>query len=540
MSRTFNTKCFQSRTCPAIQAPSSRKAKHASFADIVKSYAVLFCCIMHLSNSLLQRCDGVRPICGPCAASKPTACSYEGVSEQRALQEQVLAMEDRLQQLQSSRGIPLHHPYKPEAGQSELVHSASNIHDIPTEVLRALLRSFIPYSTDFGFFLHGSRFQSSVEPSPALSSAIYLMGSYLSPDKKSSALQPELLARSLRESARGLSGNHPHKVLHTVQAEVLIAQYLFLQGRHTEGKYHISTATSIVLGAGLHKIRSGQQSIPGSGMVLPAPRDATEEVERVNALWTVVILNYCWTPTDGTWANGAYDMPEYRIDAPWPLDLGGEMESQFPSNLHSGYTVQNFLANSNDGVRSLNALHSKAAVLFQQISLLLRGYSPNMDVRQTAKFQHDFKKLDSLARGFISELPPLAQAPSRGSVRKLLVIHTLARISTVQLHSIFAGQDPKSQSFVLSIAQNIVVLLREAKLNDFPFIDPIMGILWVTTANLFIGELAAMRTRAPHAQRSRPEEMIAAVETIMSVMSFFAPHSPLIDAQLAQIRRSVG
>ncbi|KAF9260867.1 hypothetical protein L218DRAFT_962206 [Marasmius fiardii PR-910] len=483
------------------------------------------------------KCDGIRPICGPCAASVPSHCKYEGESEQRTLKEQISAMEDRINQLQSSRGMTLHHPYNPETGPA----SALNLRELPTEVRRGLLRSFIPHSTEFCFFLHGSRFQSSSEePSLALTSAIYLMGAYFSPDKELSALQPELLNQALRESARGLSSNHSHKVLHTIQAEVLLAQYLFLQGRHLEGKYRISTATSIVLGAGFHKIRSDQQQFPPrSGMALPPPRDATEEVERVNALWAVVILNNCWTPTDGTWTNIFNDMPEYRIDAPWPLDLFGETEPQFPSDLRSGYTVQNFLANAN-GVRSLSALHSKSAVLFQRVSLLLGQHSPNMDVRQAAKFQVDFNKLDSLTRRFISELPPLSQAPSRGTVRNLLVIHTLTRVSAMQLHSVFAGQDPKAQSYIWSTALSIAALLREAKLNGFPFIDPFMGILWMATAKVFVDELTAGRGRPSHPQRPRPEEMVAAVETVMSVMTFFAPHSPLIDAQLAQIRRSVG
>ncbi|KAK1232846.1 hypothetical protein PQX77_004012 [Marasmius sp. AFHP31] len=186
-------------------------------------------------------------------------------------------------------------------------------------------------------FLDWSRFQSASEgepPAPALSTAILLMGAYLSPHQELSSFQRALLTQALQDSAQGLSTSHPQRVLHVVQAEVLIAQYLFLNDRVLEGKYHVSTAVSLVLGAGFHKIRSGQQqAIPRSGMIPPPPRDAREEVERVNALWAVLVMNHCWTAADAKASNISYDMPESRIDAPWPLDFGGSTEAQVGRSL---------------------------------------------------------------------------------------------------------------------------------------------------------------------------------------------------------------
>ncbi|KAL0568833.1 hypothetical protein V5O48_013136 [Marasmius crinis-equi] len=415
--------------------------------------------------------------------------------------------------------------------------------DLPSETRRKLLRSFIPHSTNFGFFLDGARFQSNSEgdqPSPALESAIYLMGSYLSYHQELSSLQKDLLNHALLDATQGLSVNHPHKVLHTVQAEVLIAQYLLLNGRVLEGKYHLSTAVSIVLGAGFHKIRSGQQqAIPRSGMVLPPPRDAREEVERVNALWTVLVLNHCWTAADGGESNISYDMPESRVDAPWPLDFGGSTEPQYPGNLQSGYTIQNFLANQPDGGSSLSALHAKAAILFEQASLLLRQYGSQMNARDAAKFRINFGNLNTLIHRFISELPSMNGAGSRTTVRRLLVIHTLARVAAIQLHYVFSAQDPNSHAIVVSNAETIVTLLRETNMSDFPFVDPIMSVLWMATAKVFTDELTNARAGTHQAQRVPSQGYVAAVEAIMSVMSFFAPHSPLIDTQLAQIRRSI-
>ncbi|KAL0060234.1 hypothetical protein AAF712_012989 [Marasmius tenuissimus] len=289
------------------------------------------------------------------------------------------------------------------------------------------------------------------------------MGAYLSPHQELSSFQRALLTQALQDSAQGLSTSHPQRVLHVVQAEVLIAQYLFLNDRALEGKYHISTAVSLVLGAGFHKIRSGQQqAIPRSGMIPPPPRDAREEVERVNALWAVLVMNHCWTAADAKASNISYDMPESRIDAPWPLDFGGSTEAQFfPNNLQTGYTIQNFLADRPDGVNSLNALHAKAAILFEQSTRLLRQYTPRMDVREAAKFQVTFGNINTVIHRFVSGLPPASGVSSSTVRRRLLVIHVLARVAAIQLHYVFFAQDPNSRGIVLSNAQSIASLLRE-------------------------------------------------------------------------------
>jgi hypothetical protein len=54
---------------------------------------------------------------------------------------------------------------------------------------------------------------------------------------------------------------------------------------------------------------------------MPLPMDATEEAERINAFWTVLTLNNCWTTADGSPSNIAYADPDVGIDTPWPSDI---------------------------------------------------------------------------------------------------------------------------------------------------------------------------------------------------------------------------
>lgn len=141
-----------------------------------------------------------------------------------------------------------------------------------------------------------------------------------------SALQSAFLSQALYDVSFGLSRSSDQlarSLLHCVQAEILLSQYFFINGRSLEGNYHISNAVSMVFGAGFHKIRSADMySFEGrAGMQsLPPPIDPVEEGERANALWQVVVMNSCWTGVDGSPSNIAYDVLDSRIDTPWPLD----------------------------------------------------------------------------------------------------------------------------------------------------------------------------------------------------------------------------
>uniref|UniRef100_A0A0W0F8G0 Zn(2)-C6 fungal-type domain-containing protein n=1 Tax=Moniliophthora roreri TaxID=221103 RepID=A0A0W0F8G0_MONRR len=468
------------------------------------------------------KCDGLRPVCGPCLASSPGSCEYSdgAPSQDQLLQQQIAEMEGRLRDLQRPNDQRTQNNPSVELQSSYMRSPPQNI---PRNVQQDLLRSFVPHSTNFGFFLDGSRFQSE-QPSPALQSAMNLFGAYLNSSRELSALQGNLLPQALNDVSQGLSVSHPQGVLHTAQAEVLLAQYLFLQNRLLEAKYHITTAVSIVLGAGFHKIRSS--SPRRTADVLPPPRDFVEEIERVNALWTVLILNHCWMSADGALSNISYDIAESRVDAPWPVDL--PTRSKLPDDLWTSRTIQNFLGNTPDNAASLMALHAKAAILFEQASVLLRKYQPNMELRDAVKYQSTFNNLNQTIQRFLTMLPALNPNAPTALYRKQLVIHTLARISAIQLHYIFAAQDATSHSLIVSNAEYIVATLRGGpNLSEFPFIDPIMGVLWMATAKVFIEELGNAGPSSS-SRRRPPRDLMSAIETIITVMSVFSPHSLLM------------
>ena len=75
-----------------------------------------------------------------------------------------------------------------------------------------------------------------------------------------------------------------------------------------EGKYHTGAAVSMVLSSGLHKFRAQGDSIVTDG-------------ERLNAMWSVFILDRCSTATEGSPSNFNLDAEDTRIDAPWPMEI---------------------------------------------------------------------------------------------------------------------------------------------------------------------------------------------------------------------------
>lgn len=200
------------------------------------------------------------------------------------------------------------------------------------------MQAFLEHkSAENGFFLDASRFQDSVlgntrdPPSSALLNVAYLWGAQMSSSEGLVAYMPTLLSLSLRAISESLASSHPHKVLHGIQAEVLLAYYFLHNARILEAKYHTSAAVSLALVSGLGKIRTADKSRDQVPVILPPPKDHLEEGERIHAFWTVLTLNNGLAAADGSPSNISYTAPGARIDTPWPLDLELYSEARLSS-----------------------------------------------------------------------------------------------------------------------------------------------------------------------------------------------------------------
>lgn len=168
---------------------------------------------------------------------------------------------------------------------------------------------------------------------------MYLWGVRCSQSENRDSHESLFLSRALLHLPHTLASDHPYKVIHAIQTEVLLCLYFFSCRRTIEGKYHLSGALSLVLGSELHQLRTSNQPARHIDLVeswnplsMP-PQDQIEEGERINAFWTVYSLNNCWgihasSPTS-TLLEGSH------IDTPWPLDT--EQYEQVSDFLMSRY-----------------------------------------------------------------------------------------------------------------------------------------------------------------------------------------------------------
>lgn len=211
-----------------------------------------------------------------------------------------------------------------------------NQHWMLTVYLFPSLANFFHYSSEFGFFLSVRRIHRGMvdtsppghpsRPAPALIFAIYLWAIHVSTDPAVKSNEGSYLTRAIQEAATSLSVDHPYKIMHSIQAEVLLSTYFFANGRFFEGKYHLANAVSTTLSAGLHKIRSVNGSSSRSGGTPPPlapPRDATEEGEHIMGAWTVFSLDKAWAVALDHTPNFEHSdhAMATKVDTPWPLEM---------------------------------------------------------------------------------------------------------------------------------------------------------------------------------------------------------------------------
>ncbi|KAK7040561.1 Zn(2)-C6 fungal-type domain-containing protein [Favolaschia claudopus] len=510
------------------------------------------------------KCDSVRPICGPCArfvGGGLEDCEYtaeSGIARSQVLEEQISIIESRIQELEKPNenraSVGLHNPYQPSYSplgftnpQSQAGPSGSRSQPPPTMIAqprppnftRTLVDSFLRHASQIGFFLNPEMFNSissraslSQIACPALIDAICLWGSHLSHSEALSSQTTTLLPEALRSAATSLSNQrNPNTVIQTIQAEALLAQYFFRNARILEGKYHASTAVSIALSSGFHKIRSANiQSNPPQSPT-GYPPTAQEEGERINAFWAVLTLNNTWLAADGSPGDVSYAI----VDTPWPLDI--EMYSQThtqPSN--SSSTVENFLTNVPDHATALVALHAKAAIVFDQAYRLATQFTESMNrTNQPNNHCAEYSRLHQVIEFLKQALPPISSSEVN-SKSLLLVIHSFVHAATIQLNNPFRLHFDISRSRAINAAISIVDCMRQTNLPTVGYIDAIVGTLWMAASQVFMTELSQARHN-PGSSRQNVQQFRQAVETILAAMSVFSD-CRMIELQLETAQRN--
>ncbi|KAG7087565.1 hypothetical protein E1B28_013520 [Marasmius oreades] len=589
--------------------------RYSSSKPLKRGKACLTCRFLKI------KCDGARPICGPCQRHpKDDPCEFAdgpGRSRTRVLEDTVSRLEARLREYENPDETPpvaLHNPYSsatlsedrnlhlavpsipflkgeplssqaspsspfaslspisapsPPSGSSTVRTGSSRSPGVELEepslpMIRHLLDTFFVHSSTFGFFLNTSRIYSSTlvqkplgdpsRPTPGLLRTVYLLGVHLStalqPGEAHSGQEHPMLLLALRETATDLTTTHPQRFIHTIQAETLLSYYFFRTGNIIEAKRHASSAASVVLACGFHRVHSSSSSTWGSSSSpvavgptgstpLPESKDAVEEGERINAFWTVFTLyrNLAAAVNSASDVCGVFDAPGMQVDTPFPLDMESYKEGVLPPAGTS--TVWNYLNHvpslNEEYERSLNTFVVKTSLLFHQAVFLAAQYNPDISQKDSQTFIAAFQSLNHLLETTKAQLGPLPTDTMNPSTRSLYLSHSLLYGATIKLHGIFSYSDTASRQACVDAAKTMLKSKSNGGIDtqQLGIVNPIMGTLWTLACQVLIEEVVRIRQGWP----GEAEFLLTHLHEGFSALSFFSASSDLMSEYSSKIRK---
>ncbi|KAF7374369.1 Zn(2)-C6 fungal-type domain-containing protein [Mycena sanguinolenta] len=537
---------------------------------------------------LFKRCDGARPVCGPCTrVPKDDPCEFtDGYSRTKELQATIQRLKARVKELESPGGsLPPVMLTRPDsaagpmasssssnwerrsppspgsdsAGGSSFVSSPDSDHSLlgVQEPPFAMIQMLLVFSCILAAFAHLPCFSYRLvirRGHRLLYYVLHIYGAFISP------------ARNLWYPTRPSSSGVHSNIFPLNYRKVPILSTEFTQFRRTsslqtiflrnkqflEAEFHTNGSVTLALGYHLHKIRSSRPSSPpligatAFAEVFPdPPRDDIEEGERIRGFWTVVCNQNNMIMTLRTANNmGILDSPNMSIDTPWPLDIEEYELGMLPRDLRGSDTVRNFVMDAMPGPNSIFALKIQATVLLQQAIQLARKWTPVMQPQAAAAHMNASSWLDARIQQFTAGVPLLHEYYDRGAdARTLAVTHALLGAASIQLHK---NNADGSGTSCIDAARTIIVALGDINVSNFQCGGPAVGTLLLLACQVVIREIE--RTRYFRASLgstlnvevvSNQEEagLLLDLQNGLTTMAIYAMDSPLVQFQLGKIQQ---
>ncbi|KAF7302431.1 hypothetical protein HMN09_00877100 [Mycena chlorophos] len=501
--------------------PSSSSQQLTSRGSLYRNQACFHC------RHRKIKCDGQRPVCGPCRrAEREEDCEYtDNFTRARVelLEEDITRIQSRIYQLEhpgetDSRTVLLHDPYRSAAHMPALhqvlgsptsmslllsqSHPTSrvptppdawwNMDEPPPSVAERLIDSFVASGHVFGFFLDPGALISTTRPSPALLPAVYLAAVSISQSPSVKMHEAVFRGRALAAARHALVGPgllDPHRLLHALQAEVILAWYFYAAGKPVEGLYHTATAVSLGVSSGIFGPSYGHTRL-GSD---PNADTGVFERVRIDACWAVVFLDRTWSVVMNTLPN--WTSP---VQTPWPGEVGVSVSVY--SEVQTGDRIEDFIsADHQDPARreiEPKELLAKASVLWEAASRLVSQSDWTPGSRTDTNEARIFFRRFSLINGRIAELQRITTVASDTHVDFLA--RNILNAAEIELHQPFlrsnpnSAQNSQSRARCLHAAQAILRLARDPQAlqsNQSPLLSPI----WASASRVLLGALRQPR-----------------------------------------------
>ncbi|KAF9449446.1 hypothetical protein P691DRAFT_853849 [Macrolepiota fuliginosa MF-IS2] len=477
------------------------------------------------------KCDGRRPICGPCSRFRGHELDdcefYEGQPPRsQVLQEQIADLQhqvDQLQGVEDPARVHLNSPYTPvqisiPAAPPSLGGSfiGEDFKTLPAHKIQGLLQNFGSFSSDVGFFLDPERFMRAAmqphnaghasRPCASLLYAVCLWGSKSLPNHIRRSFEETMLSSALRFVTEDLAGSHPRRLLQVMQAEVLLSMFFLNNSQLVEGFYHANAAASLAVSTKSNLIRSASVMQKPSG-------DAVDEGEWIDGFWTVVTLSNYWVLVNENQTFTFYDSPQMLIDTPWPLN-NYYQEKLVPA---SHKTLEKFLGGTHDDGYSLLALHAKASVLLKKAIEL----SQKSDPGAVSQYNITNRALEQMTL----TLPRLDQQMAPQPRQRLAVTHMLTQAAIIKLHRPRAGSSNTSRQRCVQAARVIAdISLRVPAANPLQLINPILGLVWYIAHDILKTEIRHLEGQGS----GEDKRLTDAVNQFLICMDVNSSNSPLI------------
>jgi hypothetical protein len=114
--------------------------------------------------------------------------------------------------------------------------------------------------------------------------------------------------------------------------------------------------------------------------------------------------------------------------------------------------------------------------MLTSFGLLRLAHFTDMSAHEVQALTHQLTAFDTLILKFGRGLPSIHSARSGDEGRRLILLHTIANVSSIRLHHAFIGRNPQSLGRVGFSTVALGQIVQNLDREHSPFADPLLGV----------------------------------------------------------------
>ncbi|KDQ19920.1 hypothetical protein BOTBODRAFT_183944 [Botryobasidium botryosum FD-172 SS1] len=492
-----------------------------------------------------RKCDGKRPVCGPCKTKKiSNGCKFDRFGQSmEALQTRIDELQDDIRALEvsilprcsssrtsstsvdasssinksiSSPSYARRHSFRiANPGPLDIPTSLKDPFigflkqkDIPTNIRDPLVDIFLRNRWLSFVELNVARFQSSYKlpPNhsesihPALLDAVCLLGCLYSRTRLQT--YERFFYTRVQSSLYECLAN-ADRLFDFIRASALVTTYCYLKGRRIEGHNRASAIARFAMACGLHRIDLYSPNQPS--MISPSrlPRDLVDVGDMIYTWWGV----FCADRVGAMALDvpGAIPDDEQIVTTPWPLeDYTHEEVLRIPYQGLSSFRLPDAELDSvPDAYRNLYVFRVQSFAMLYRATLLVSSFHRGRDVAAEAHLAINAasrlcKELESYRQRTYLTFNGTRYQGDSGHGVALVFAMTAAYSAWVRLLRTFSDQDIESHQRRLDIARECASLAIEMSQTSPGLCRVAIGLSWSTAYEVLTWDHAQFKLDTPN------------------------------------------